>query len=78
MSFTNAIKRKTQLPETTIQLMNSGKVTRHEAAIAGLSDLSCNQIVKHLHFHPLWVPQVLYCKLLKCFLKKPGYLKPQN
>ena len=70
MSLQEAVRRKVQYRESTLDLLKDGHVAQHEAAIAGISDLAFTQICRVLHAHPYWIMQSLYCKMIKHLYRK--------
>ena len=69
MSLRNAMNRKITDKVSTIEMLKDDKVSAHEAAIAGLSDLNVFKICRFLYPHPVWLLQSLYCKWLGGILR---------
>jgi hypothetical protein len=70
LSLQEAVRRKVRYRESTLDLLKEGKVTRHEAAIAGIADLDIIRICRLLSSHPFWIAQSLYCKMIKHYYRQ--------
>jgi hypothetical protein len=75
MSFKIAVQKKAYVPQTTLDLFKDEEITRHEAAIAGISELPVGKICNVLKSHPFWMIQSLYCKMIKLMYVKGSVAK---
>ncbi|MFC1586579.1 hypothetical protein ACFL5V_13610 [Fibrobacterota bacterium] len=51
-------------------MFRENEISKHEAAIVGISDLELIRICRLLKEHPLWIMQTVYCKAVKRWYRK--------